>query len=91
MPLIRIKAHANWTAIGIRYEPVSREKNQYWPNREGFGSLFGHGKYLLPDHLPLRFLVELLTTAAKSRPMVIASWYDPTMTPLIHFGAVSDW
>jgi hypothetical protein len=42
-------------------------------------------------HLPVRFFVELLTIAASSRPMVIANWYDPTMRPRIHFGAVSDW
>jgi hypothetical protein len=39
IPVMRIKAHANCTAIGIRYEPVSEEKgNQYLAHLEGFGS-----------------------------------------------------
>lgn len=43
------------------------------------------------DPVSWRFWVALLTIAASRRPMVIASWYEPTITPRIHFGAVSDW
>lgn len=41
-PVPRIRAHANWIAMGIRYEPES-----------------------------MRFIVELLTTAASNKPMVM--------------------
>lgn len=43
------------------------------------------------EPLSFRPLVPLLTIAAKNNPIVIASWYAPTMVPRIHFGAVSDW
>jgi len=43
------------------------------------------------DPVSFRFEVALLTMAARSRPIVMAHWYAPTMKPRIHFGAVSDW
>jgi hypothetical protein len=39
----------------------------------------------------MRPFVELLTIAASKSPIVIASWYAPTMDPRIHLGAVSLW
>lgn len=39
----------------------------------------------------MRLWVALFTTAANNRPTVMANWYEPTMKPRIHFGAVSDW
>jgi hypothetical protein len=39
----------------------------------------------------IRSFVELLTIAASKSPMVMASWYAPTIDPRIHFGAVSLW
>jgi hypothetical protein len=39
----------------------------------------------------VRSFVELLTIAASKSPIVMASWYAPTIDPRIHFGAVSLW
>lgn len=46
---------------------------------------------ILYDPESVRFPVALSTTAASSKPMVMASWYAPTIVPRIHLGAVSDW
>jgi hypothetical protein len=43
------------------------------------------------EPVSMRSLDELLTTLARRRPMVMASWYAPTMAPRIHLGAVSLW
>jgi hypothetical protein len=43
------------------------------------------------DPESIRSFVELLTIAARSKPIVMASWYAPTIDPRIHFGAVSLW
>jgi hypothetical protein len=39
----------------------------------------------------MRSFVELFTIAASKSPIVMASWYAPTIEPRIHFGAVSLW